>query len=76
MARTCDICGRGTTVGKNKPVKGVAKKKGGVGLKKSPQTKRTFRVNLHTKRMVVGGVARRVRICGRCLKAAEFEQRT
>lgn len=74
MARTCDLCGRGTTVGKNRPIKGVPKKKGGVGIKKGPQTKRTFRVNLHAKHLVIEGVTRKVRICGRCLKASEFQK--
>ena len=74
MGRTCDVCGRGTTVGLNRPIKGVPKKQGGVGIKKGPQTKRVFRVNLHTKRLLVDGVYRRVRICGRCLKAREMQR--
>ena len=74
MGRTCDLCGRGTTVGKNRPIKGVPKKKGGVGIKKSPQTRRIFRANLHDRRLTVNGVTRKVRICGRCLKASEFQR--
>jgi large subunit ribosomal protein L28 len=74
MGRACDLCGRGTTFGKNRPIKGVPKKKGGVGIKKGPQTLRTFKVNLHDKRLTINGVTRRVRICGRCLKASEFQK--
>ena len=74
MARTCDLCGRGTTVGKNRPIKGVPKRKGGVGIKKGPQTKRVFKVNLHTKHLILNGVYQRVRICGRCLKATEMQR--
>ena len=71
MARTCDMCHRGTSVGNNVPRKGLLKKKGGTGSKIGVRTKRTFRVNLHAKKLFVDGVKKGVRICSRCLRAMD-----
>ncbi|HPO50521.1 MAG TPA: L28 family ribosomal protein, partial [Spirochaetota bacterium] len=53
MGRTCDICKRGTQVGQIVPRKGLLKKKGGTGSKMGVKTKRTFKVNLHSKKITV-----------------------
>jgi large subunit ribosomal protein L28 len=71
MGRTCDICGRGTQVGKNVPRKGLAKKKGGTGSKVGVRTKRTFKINLHSKFMVVNKARKKMRICTRCIRTYE-----
>jgi large subunit ribosomal protein L28 len=71
MGRTCDICNRGTGTGQNVPRKGLLKKKGGTGSKMGVKTKRTFKVNLHSKSVNLNGIQRRVRICSRCLKAMD-----
>jgi large subunit ribosomal protein L28 len=68
MGRTCDICERGTQVGQNVPRKGLLKKKGGTGSKMGVKTKRTFKINLHSKHINLNGVRRKMRICSRCLK--------
>jgi len=69
MGRNCDICGRGTAVGNNVPRKGLYKRKGGTGSKIGVKTKRTFKVNLHSKIIsLVNGVRKRMKICSRCLK--------
>lgn len=71
MGRTCDICKRGTQVGQIVPRKGLLKKKGGTGSKMGVKTKRTFKVNLHSKKVVVNGSVKRVRICSRCLRSLD-----
>jgi large subunit ribosomal protein L28 len=68
MSRTCEMCCRGTTSGQNVPRKGLSRKKGGGGEKVGIRTKRTFKVNLHTKTMVVNGEKRKMRLCTRCLR--------
>lgn len=68
MGRNCDICGRGTSVGNNVPRKGLAKKKGGTGSKIGVKTKRTFKVNLHSKFIDINGARKKLRVCSRCLK--------
>jgi large subunit ribosomal protein L28 len=71
MGRTCDICGRGTQVGQNVPRKGLAKKKGGTGSKVGVRSKRTFKVNLHSKFIIDKNVRKKVKICTRCLRTRE-----
>jgi large subunit ribosomal protein L28 len=68
MARVCDICGRGTIAGQNVPRKGLPRKKGGGGVKIGVRTKRTFKINLHSKMIEKDGVRKKMRICTRCLR--------
>lgn len=68
MGRTCDICGKGTSVGMNVPRKGLLKKKGGTGSKVGVRTKRKFKANLHSKSIMMNGVKKKIRLCTRCLK--------
>ena len=74
MGRTCDVCGRGTTSGMNVPTKGVPKKKGGVGVRKGPQTKRTFQINLHSRRVTTNGKTSRKRVCSRCIRTLDLQK--
>jgi large subunit ribosomal protein L28 len=71
MSRTCEICGRGTTFGHNVPRKGLPKKKGGAGVHIGVKTKRTFKVNVHTKRLTINGTRKKVNICTRCLRTMD-----
>ena len=68
MSRTCDVCARGTVAGNNVPRKGLPKRKGGAGVHIGVKTKRTFRVNLHTRRILQNGNRKKIRICTRCLR--------
>jgi large subunit ribosomal protein L28 len=68
MSRTCDLCCKGTVSGQNVPRKGLSRKKGGGGEKVGVRTKRTFKVNLQTKKMVVEGKKQKMRLCTRCLR--------
>ena len=43
MSRRCEMCNKGTTSGQNVPRKGLARKKGGGGVKIGIRTKRTFK---------------------------------
>lgn len=71
MGRSCDICGRGTKVGQNVPRKGLVKKKGGTGSKIGVRTKRKFKINLHSKFLMINNARKKVRICSRCLRTRE-----
>ena len=68
MSRICEITGRGTSSGHNVPRKGLPKKKGGAGQHIGVKTKRTFKVNLHKKTVVIDGVKRRMKISARALR--------
>ena len=68
MARKCEKCGKRTEVGNKVARRGLAKAKGGVGIKTTGVTKRKFKPNIQKLRCEVNGLATRVRICTKCLK--------
>ena len=68
MSRVCQYCGRSTKIGKMIARRGLAKRKGGVGLKTTGISPRTFKPNVQNVRAFVGGSMMRVRVCARCIK--------
>ncbi len=70
MSRVCQITHRGTRTGQSIARRGLPKKKGGVGLKTTGVTKRTFKVNVQPKRIWVPELKQyiRVRLSTRALK--------
>jgi large subunit ribosomal protein L28 len=72
MARTCDFCGKGTESGAQIARRGLPKKQGGIGLRITGVTKRKFKANIQRVDGVVNGVNKRVKICGRCIKAGKL----
>ncbi len=70
MPRICQITGRGTKSGGSIARRGLAKKKGGVGLRTTGHSKRQFKVNLQRKRIWVPELGEyvRVRLSTRALK--------
>jgi large subunit ribosomal protein L28 len=71
MPRECSICGKRVERGYQYTYRGLAKYKGGVGVKVTGKTKRKFRPNLQRVRAVVAGNVSRVRVCTRCLKSGK-----
>ncbi|MBI4243419.1 MAG: 50S ribosomal protein L28 [Planctomycetes bacterium] len=69
MARECQICGKRSHIGWNVARRGLPKKKGGIGLKTTGHTKRTYLPNLQIIRAYLNGKVARVKICTGCLKA-------
>ena len=61
MARTCDICGKGTTSGNNVS-------------HSNRKTKRTWKANLLTTRIVDGKTIKKVKICTRCLRSDKVQK--
>ena len=51
MSRTCAITGKKTRSGRSYTLRGIAKKKKGIGLKITGITNRKFRPNMKTKRL-------------------------
>lgn len=50
MAKKCQVTGKGPVSGYKYAIRGIAKKKKGIGLKVTGKTKRTFDANVRTKR--------------------------
>ncbi len=56
MAFSCEVCGKNRLVGNNVS-------------HANNRTKRIFRPNLRTVRALVKGVAKRIKVCTRCLRS-------
>jgi large subunit ribosomal protein L28 len=74
MSRVCQYCGKRTRVGNTIARRGLAKPKGGIGLKTTGVTKRRFKPNIQNMRAMVGGSMVRVRICARCIKSGKVSK--
>ncbi len=74
MARVCDFCDKGTAFGGSIARRGLPKKAGGVGLRITGRSKRTFKPNIQRVRAVIDGKVTRVKICTRCLKSGRIQK--
>jgi len=72
MSRKCVKCGKKTITGCSIARRGLPKKKGGVGLKTTGVTKRTFVPNLQRKKTIVDGKIKTVLVCAKCIKAGKI----
>jgi len=72
MARVCEICGKGTMMGNKITRRGMAKKKGGIGLHTTGITRRRFLPNLHRVKIIRDGGAVRVIVCAACIKTGKI----
>ncbi len=69
MSRICDICGKHKSVGGHITRRGLAKKKGGIGMHVVKNTKRVFSPNLQSVRCVVDGTVKRLTVCTACIRS-------
>ncbi|MFH1594230.1 MAG: 50S ribosomal protein L28 [Candidatus Omnitrophota bacterium] len=72
MSKICYICGKRPVAGRSITRSGLAKKKGGVGLRITGITKRRFLPNLQPVRAIISGKFKKVRVCTKCLKAGKI----
>jgi len=71
MGRVCVICGRRPRRGFSIARRGLAKSKGGVGIKTTGRTKRSFKPNIQRVRAVVDGETRRIKVCTTCIRSGK-----
>jgi len=70
MARVCEVCGKGRSIGNSIETRGKAKYLGGVGTKVTGITRRTFLPNLQNVRTTtVNGTSKTVRVCTQCIRS-------
>ena len=69
MSRICDICGKHKVVGGHITRRGLAKKKGGIGMHVVKNTKRTFSPNLQTVHALVNGRSVKMTVCTACIRS-------
>ena len=65
MATKCEVCGKGTTFGRN-----IRHQHSGRWQRKAPKTNRTFGANVHIKTLTLNGVTRRFKVCTRCIRTS------
>lgn len=69
MSRVCEYCSKRTRVGNKLARRGLAKAKGGVGIKTTGINKRKFKPNIQRVRAEIGGSVRRVKVCTKCMRS-------
>jgi large subunit ribosomal protein L28 len=74
MSQVCELCSKTTGFGNKVDRRGLAKAKGGVGIKTTGITKRKFRANIQRIRVTENGTVRRMRICTQCIRKARFKK--
>jgi len=69
MSRVCAVTGRRTRVGNKVKRRGLAKKDGGVGRRVTGRSKRKFKPNLHTIRILTPeGTVMRLKVSTKVIK--------
>jgi large subunit ribosomal protein L28 len=71
MSKICEICGKRPVAGRTIKRRGLAKKKGGVGMKITGVNPRRFLPNLKTVRTILKGAPVKITVCVKCLKAGK-----
>lgn len=75
MGKECSVTGKKTIVGRSIVRKGLAKKKGGIGLHVTSATKRTFKPNLQRVRIrTENGTVKRVWVSAKALKSGKIQK--
>lgn len=59
----CDVCGKGRQFGRH-----IRHKASGQWKYRAPKKPRSWKANVQRRRMLIGGVRKRVNICTRCIR--------
>lgn len=68
MPRRCHFTGKGTSVGNSLRYRGRPKYLGGIGLKMTSCTRRTFKPNLQDTRAVIDGKPRWIKVSTKAIR--------
>jgi len=75
MARVCEICGKGRSLGNRIETRGKAKYLGGVGTKITGITRRAFLPNLQNVRTTTAnGTTKTIRACTQCIRSGALRK--
>ena len=69
MSNVCEICGKKKVQGARIIRRGLAKKKGGIGMHVVKNTKRTFSPNLQTVKVNDNGTIKTIKVCTACIRS-------
>ncbi len=68
MSRVCPFTGRKTSAGRKYSRRGKAKYLGGVGIKTTSKTNRTFKANMQRVRAVVDGAVVKINVSAKAIR--------
>ena len=74
MSNVCEICGKHKVQGGRIIRRGLAKKKGGIGMHVVKNTTRTFTPNIQTIRVVENGTTVRKKVCTACIRSGKVQK--
>ena len=74
MSKSCDICGKGRIVGGSITRRGLAKKKGGIGMHVVKNNKRVFSANIQSVRVNESGSVVRKKVCTSCIRSEKVKK--
>ncbi len=74
MSMVCEVCGKKKVVGGSIIRKGLAKKKGGIGMHVVKNNKRTFKPNIQNARVNVDGQVKKIKICTSCIRSGKVQK--
>jgi large subunit ribosomal protein L28 len=74
VARKCDICKKGVSFGLSRTYRGLAKSRGGVGIKCTGKERRKFAPNLQRVRVWVDGGVKRIKACTSCIRSGNVRK--
>lgn len=75
MSRKCEVCGKGPVAGRTYTYRGIAVKKGGIGLNITGKSRRRFLPNLKNVRIVgPKGSVKTAKVCTRCIKSNKIRK--
>ncbi|NOY80457.1 MAG: 50S ribosomal protein L28 [Kiritimatiellaeota bacterium] len=74
MSRVCQVCGKSKHAGGSITRRGLAKKKGGIGMHVVKNVKRTFSPNVQRVRVKTPQGSRRMYVCAACIRSNRIEK--
>ena len=74
MSNVCDVCGKKKFVGGSIIRRGLAKKKGGIGMHVVKNTKRIFNPNIQSVRVKTAGGVQRMKVCTCCIRSGKIQK--
>ena len=74
MSNVCEICGKKKAQGARIIRRGLAKKKGGIGMHVVKVSPRTFEPNIQTVRVIENGMVVRKKVCVACIRSGKVQK--
>lgn len=74
MARVCQVCGKGPSMGNSVARRGKAKYLGGVGRKVTGIARRKFKPNLQRMKVDLEGTIKTLTVCTQCLRSGRVRR--